>query len=189
MPPQVGVSPATGMPTKERITSTRIAMPISTASKVTTSGTRLGRISSRKNSAAAKADDPRRRSVVALQLHHGFGPDHAGKAGPVDDDDRRDHRGQPRADHRRQHDRQQHRRKRHPDVDQARGDLIDQPPKLPAMRPSAMPIAAASDAAISATEPRSVPVKSAATVRNGQDCRCRGGRPISAADPGRRQLR
>ena len=124
MPPQVGVSDETERPTNERIASTTTAMPISSVTSAINTGTTLGRIS-RNRIAGARSRWCARRRRNPSGLGHGLGAHHAAEPRPVDDDDGDDHRMQPGADHGDEQDREQHRRKRHPDIDEARHDGVD----------------------------------------------------------------
>ena len=130
MPPQVGVSVETERPTKERIASTMTAMPISTVSSVTMSGRTLGRISAKSVRAAAEPDDAGGGDIVELALELGLGADDAGEAGPVDDDDGEHDGAEAGADGGGKHNGQKHRRERHPDVDEARHDGVDEPAEI-----------------------------------------------------------
>ena len=99
-------------------------MPISTDSRVRISGRTLGRHLAQQDRGLAHTQHSSGRDIVHFRLQHRLSANDAGKAGPVDDGDGDDDRGQPRAQHRRQHDRQQHRRESHPDIHKAGYRLI-----------------------------------------------------------------
>ena len=78
----------------------------------------------------AETDQARRGDVIAPAHHQHFAAQHAAEARPIDQDDGEDHVAQPGAEPDHEDQRQDHRRKRHPDIDDATDQPIDLAPEV-----------------------------------------------------------
>ena len=126
MPPQVGSSVEMERLTKERIASTMTAMPISQRRAARRSpAIRWAALPSREwRPRRSRRRGRCRHSPCALWLQR-LGAHHPAEPDPVDDDDGDDHRMQAGSEHRHQQDAEKDRREGHPDIDDARHDLVD----------------------------------------------------------------